>query len=365
MSREMVLRCAAPLSRLSSDHLGMRCYESSPRRVLTAVAAAMTLAVATAQAQPTVTERAATPRTVWGDPELQGMWSNSTLTPLERPRGQADREFLSQEEVDRLEQAAIDRQIRLANRPSLRTEVGASVDQGIDGAPGSFNDHWWERGTTVVPTRRTSLITVPVDGRLPPLTPEMHARMTSPDAQRIADVRGGRRPTDSWEQLDLRVRCIWYRGIPTFPTGYNDNYQFIQTPEHVAIVQEHIHDVRFIPIDDRPHLTPGIRQYSGDSRGRWDGQTLVVDTTNFNDRAFIRRFNGVLSEALHVVERFTRVSPDRLDYQFTVTDPNTWTRSWTGALSYRRIPGPLFEYACHEGNYGLTNILTGSRAQDR
>ncbi len=332
--------------------------------VLATAIAILSLAPMATRAQPVTEDRVAAPRTAWGDPELQGMWSNSTLTPLERPRGQAEREFLTEEEAARLEQNAIDRQIRLANRPALRTEAGASVDQGVDGAPGSFNDHWWERGTTVVPTRRTSLIVDPEDGRLPPLTPEMQARMTSPEAQRIEDIRRGRLPTDSWEQLDLRVRCIWYRGIPTFPTGYNDNYQFVQTPDFVAIVQEHIHDVRFIPIDDRPHLTPAIRQYAGDSRGRWEGDTLVVETTNFNDRAFIRRFNGVLSEALHVVERFARISPDRLDYEFTVNDPNTWTQPWTGSLSYRRISGPLFEYACHEGNYGLTNILAGSRARD-
>ncbi len=303
-------------------------------------------------------------RTAWGDPRLQGMWSNSTLTPLERPTRQADREFLSVEEAAELHQAAVDRSIRLANRAALRTVVGGSVDQGVDGAPGSFNDLWWERGTTVVPTRRTSFIVDPPDGRLPPVTPEMRERMSSPEAQRIENVRRGRLPAASWEELDLRVRCIWYRGIPTFPTGYNDNYHFVQTPDYVAILQEHIHDVRFISLGNRPHLTPAIRQYAGDSRGRWDGDSLIVETTNFNDRAFIRRFNGVLSKALHVVERFTRVSPDRLDYQFTVNDPKTWTKPWTGTLSYRRIQGPLFEYACHEGNYGLTNILAGSRTQD-
>ena len=333
---------------------------SLARAILIAAATSTPLICVPAAAQ----TQSAAPRTSWGEPQLQGMWSNSTLTPLQRPRSQADREFLSEEEAAALEQAAIDRQTRLADRPALRTVAGASVDEGIGGAPGSFNDHWWERGMTVLPTRRTSIIVDPPDGRLPPLTAAMNARLTSSGAQRIEDVRRGRLPADSWEQLDLRVRCIWYRGIPTFPTGYNDNYHFVQTPDYLTILQEHIHDVRFIPLDNRPHLRSAIRQYAGDSRGRWDGDTLVVETTNFNDRAFIRRFNGVLSQALHVIERFTRVSPDRLDYTFTVHDPSTWTRPWTGSLSYWRIEGPLFEYACHEGNYGLTNILEGSRAQD-
>ena len=170
---------------------------------------------------------------------------------------------------------------------------------------------------------------------------------------------------DSWEALDLGDRCLWYRGIPSFPTGYNNNYHIVQTPQFVAILQEHIHDVRFIPLDGRPHVSGTIRQYGGDSRGRWEGDTLVVETTNFNDKAFIRNFNGQLSEALRVVERFSWVDADTLGYEFTVDDSQTWTAAWSGSLPMARVSGPMFEYACHEGNYGLMNMLAGSRAAER
>ena len=306
------------------------------------------------------TEESMPPRTSWGDPDIGGIWNNSTLTPLERPEDQADKEFLSPDEAGALERQVVERNNR-ANEPSVvRTEplpVGGNV--------GGYNNFWMERGTKAVPTRRTSLIIDPPDGRLPPLTPDAERRITSPELARLDDVRQGRVPTDSYHQLDLGDRCIWYRGIPSFPTGYNNNYHIVQTPEYVAILQEHIHDVRFIPLDGRPHSDAGIRQYGGDSRGHWEGESLVVETTNFSNRAFIRRFNLDLTEALHVVERFTRIGPDALDYQFTVDDPNIWTRPWKGALPMARSAGPMFEYACHEGNYGLTNILAGSRTTER
>ena len=289
------------------------------------------------------------PRTAWGDPDLQGIWNNATTTPLERPDDLGRQELLTDEER------------------SARDEAGDRAQEQRDETPltgetGSYNNFWTERGIRLA---RTSLIVDPSDGRLPPLTPEAHNRLTSPEAQRLADVRGGRLPADSWEQLDLSDRCIWYRGIPSFPTGYNNNYHIVQNPDFVAILQEHIHDMRFIPLDGRSHLAQAIRQYAGDSRGHWEGDTLVVETTNFNNRAFIRNFSGDLSEGLRVVERFTRIGPDTLDYEFTVNDPNTWTRPWSGSLPMARIEGPMFEYACHEGNYGLFNILAGSRAQEK
>ena len=295
-------------------------------------------------------------RTSWGAPDLQGVWDFRSITPLERPEDLADQAFLSAEEAANLEQEAVDRNERLLNEEAQRTEVGGNI--------GAYNNFWMERGTSVVSTRRTSIITDPTNGRLPSLTTDAHARMTSPEAERLAAVRGGRLPTDSYTQLDGGDRCLWYRGIPSFPTAYNNNYQIVQTPEFVAILQEHIHDVRFIMLDGRPHLTPAIRQFAGDSRGHWEGDTLVVETTNFNHHAFIRNFNGNLSEDLHVVERFTRTGEGTLDYEFTVTDPKTWTREWGGALPMTRSVGPMFEYACHEGNYGLTNMLAGSRAQE-
>ena len=311
------------------------------------------------------TDTTAPPRTPWGHPDLQGIWNNSTLTPLQRPEELAGKEFLTEEEAASLEQETIDRNERLLYRPPEKTTAGGNVDSRADGTPGFYNNLWLDRGTTVVPTRRTSLIVDPPDGRLPSLTPEAHKRVTSPEAQRLADVRRGRRPASSWEELDLSDRCIWYRGIPSFPTGYNNNYHIVQTPDYVAIIQEHIHDVRFIPLDGRPHVAQTIRQYGGDSRGRWEDDTLVVETTVFNNKAIIRGFNGHLSEALHVVERFTRVGADLIDYQFLVDDPETWTRPWQGSLPMTRTEGPMFEYACHEGNYGLYNILAGSRAEEK
>ena len=299
---------------------------------------------------------AETPRTPWGDPDLQGIWNNATLTPLQRPADLADRAFLTEEEAAGLAQRTVRRNAELLNAPARRTEAG--------GAVGAYNNFWMERGTSVVPTRRTSIIVDPEDGRLPPLTPEAERRRDAPEARRLAEMRRGQRPVETWEQLDLGDRCLWYRGIPSFPTGYNNNYHVVQTPGVVAILQEHIHDVRFIPLDGRPHVTPRIRQYAGDSRGHWEGDTLVVETTNFNEHAFIRNFDGNLSPALRVVERFTRLGPDTLGYEFTVNDPNTWTRPWRGSLPMSRIDGPMFEYACHEGNYGLTNILAGSRAEE-
>ena len=296
------------------------------------------------------------PKTPWGAPDLQGIWNNATLTPFQRPPRLADQEFLTAEEAASLAQQTVDRNERLLTAGAVRTEAGGNV--------GAYNNFWMERGTAVVADLRTSIIVDPPDGRLPALTADAEARLNSPEAGRIADMRGGRLPVETYEQLDLGDRCLWYRGIPSFPTGYNNNYHIVQTPGVVAILQEHIHDVRFIPIDGRPHLPESIRQYAGDSRGHWDGDTLVVETTHFNDKAFIRNFNGNLSESLHVVERFTRLGPDALGYEFTVDDPNTWTRPWGGSLPMSRIEGPMFEYACHEGNYGLTNILVGSRAEE-
>jgi hypothetical protein len=290
------------------------------------------------------------------------------VTPLERPEAQADKEFLTEEEAATIERLVVEGNTR-ANAPSaVRTEplpAGGNV--------GAYNSFWLDRGTTVVPTRRTSLIVDPPNGRLPALTPEAERRRSSPERQRLTDVREGRVPAESHLQFDLGDRCIWYRGIPSLPTAYNNNYHVLQTPDVVAILQEHIHDVRYIPLDGRPHTDPRVRQFGGDSRGHWEGDTLVVETTNFSRQAFLFAPGGGpqggtnwhLSESLRVVERFTRVGPDRLDYQFTVEDPNVWSRPWTGSSPWARGEGPMFEYACHEGNYGLRNILAGSRALEQ
>lgn len=334
--------------------------------VLVTVLLFVTVRPTTGQQNPLANE-STSPRTAWGDPDLQGIWNNNTITPLERPAELANQEFLNAEEAAALERQAVDRVDR-ENAPSeVRTDplpAGGDV--------GAYNSYWTEQGTRVVPTRRTSLIVDPPTGRLPDLTPEGLARITSPESRRIADVRQGRVPADGPEQMGLSERCLWYRGIPTFPTGYNNNYHIVQNPDFVVILQEHIHDLRVITLDGRPHLPPDIRQFAGSSRGRWEDDTLVVETTNLRT-PFIRRWNrpehslsrGDLSEAVHVLERFRRIGPDTLDYQFTVTDLNTWTRPWSGSLPWARVEGPMFEFACHEGNYGMTNMLTGSRAEER
>ncbi len=315
-------------------------------------------------AQPVESDGWTAPRTPWGAPDIGGLWNSSTVTPLERPEDQLGKEFLTEEEAAAIEQAVVDQNTR-ANAPSvIRAEplpVGGNV--------GGYNNFWLDRGTTVVPTRRTSLIFEPANGRLPALTPEAQRRRDSPERQRLTAIREGRVPADSYDQLDLGDRCIWYRGVPSLPTAYNNNYHLFQTPEHVVILQEHIHDIRVISLDANAQTEPAVRQFRGESRGHWEGDTLVVETTNFSDQAYLFASgpgpqggtNWHLTEDLRVVERFTRVGPGTLDYQFTVEDPNIWTQSWTGSSPWARADAPMFEYACHEGNYGMTNILAGSR----
>jgi hypothetical protein len=281
------------------------------------------------------------PHTPWGEPDLQGKWSYATITPLERPSAQAGREALTAEEV-----AAVDADARTG---ADRRDGGAEADLAR-----AYNAYWYDRGTS---TGRTALIVDPPDGRLPPLTPEGRRR------QALADERERTHPYDSWEDRPLQERCIVYHGVPPLPTGYNNTYQIFQTPGYVAILDENIHDVRGIPLDGRPHLGQGIRQWNGDSRGRWEGDTLVVETTNYSPRT-IFKFPAA-GETLHAVERFTRVAVDRIDYQFTITDPTTYTRSWTASLPLAGLPGyVIYEYACHEGNYSIRNVLSGARAQE-
>lgn len=282
------------------------------------------------------------PRTPWGHPDLRGIWNNATTTPLERPSALAGKTVLNDAELAELTEEIA----RARNTDQTPRE----------GDPGTYNEFWWERGK---PINQTSLIVDPADGRLPPLTPTGQRR-----ADTAAAYRRSRGPADSPEDRNLAERCIIYRGIPPVPTGYNNNYRIEQTPEYVAILQEHIHETRIIPVDGRPHVGPDVRLWLGDSRGRWDGNTLVVETTNFNDRALIRGFDGVASEKFRVTERFTRVDAGAIDYQFTVEDPETWTRPWSGSIPMRKISGPIFEYACHEGNYGMQGILSGHRADE-
>ena len=294
-------------------------------------------------------------RTAWGDPALHGIWDFRSITPLQRPEQHADREFLTEEEAASLEQATVDRELELLLRPAQRTRAGASVDRGEDGALGAYNDFWLDRGTTTVSDRRTSLIVDPPNGRMPPLTEQ---------GQRRRDERAAYRrehPADSWEDRGLNDRCMFTTGLPMVPSAYNNNVHVFQTPDHVAMLVEMTHTVRIVPLDGRPRPDEPIRQFVGESRGHWEGDTLVVETMHFNRLTGLR---GSTPDA-RLVERFTRIGPDAIQYEFTIEDPATWTSPWTAQVELQRTDEPLYEYACHEGNYSMEGILAGARADER
>jgi hypothetical protein len=287
-------------------------------------------------------------RTPDGQPDLQGVWTNATLTPFERPASLRDTAFLTEAEA-----ATLERQ--------------AAMRRGDDGPPpsgdvGNYNQFWMDSGDHVVSTRRTSLVTDPPNGRVP-LRPEAEAARDNNTAHE----------GDSYEFMSVWDRCIT-RGIPggMFPAGYNNAYQIAQAPGYVVIHYEMIHEARIIPLDGRPHVPQTVRLWDGDSRGRWDGNTLVVDTTNFNNKGWIAtqaaagRIKGIpQSEALHVEERFTPIDANTINYEAKIDDPTMYTTTWTVSIPLHRDPGyRIFEYACHEGNHAIENILRGARAQD-
>ena len=286
------------------------------------------------------------PRTADGHPDLQGFWTNNTYTPLERPRN-VSKEFYTREEALELEKKA-------AEEETEQTVPGTVADVHYDFTQFSLDRNQSAHALNL----RTSLIVDPADGKLPPLTAEGQKR-----AAERAEVakRVGR--WDSAQSNDLDDRCIIFQGSgpPLLPQGYNSNYQIVQTPGFVMILFEMAHDTRIIPMDGRPHVARNIRQWTGDSRGHWEGDTLVIETTNFNGKNPLRGS----SENLRVVERFTRVDADTIQYKFTVEDESTWTRPWTGEIPLRKTIGPLFEHACHEGNYGLYNTLVGARLEEK
>ena len=294
----------------------------------------------------------APPQTAWGQPDLQGIWDFRTITPLQRPEDLADQEFLTAEEAANLEQEAADRDARLWEQGARRAEAGGNV--------GAYNNFWMDRGLKAVGTRRTSLIVDPPDGRIPPLTPE---------GQRRADARREylrAHPADSWLDVNSAGRCIvgFNAGPPMEPRAYNNHMQLFQTPDYVVILNEMVHDARIIPLGTGPNFPKGVLQWMGDSRGRWEGETLVVDTTNLYDKnSFTNRYGA--TPAMHLVEQFTRVNADTLLYEFTVEDPATWKSSWTASMPMQRTDAPMFEYACHEGNYGMEGILAGTRAEEK
>ena len=292
--------------------------------------------VVAAQSEDTATAADYSVFTPWGDPDLQGTWSYASLTPLQRPLRLEEKEFYTDAEA-----ADINAQV-VRERPLT------------PGVVGDYNIVWYDRGS-VSSDLRTSLIVDPVDGRLP-LTEETRRRQAEEAAYRREH------PSDSWLDRTNWVRCITYHGVPPISTGYNNTYQIVQNPDFVAIVVENIHDVRLIPLDGRPQLHANVRQWNGDSRGHWEGNTLVVETTNFSDKS---RHRFPSSRNLRSVERFTRVSDQLIDYEFTIEDPQVYTSSWTAVRPMPALDDYIiYEYACHEGNYAMFNILRGARVQE-
>jgi len=311
---------------------------------LLGAAAALLAAPATVAAQ-TITKSWTAPRTAEGHPDLQGIWSNASLTPFERPKELAGKEFFTEEEAAAFARRVLDQ--------SNRDRRGASPEEDVAGA---YNELFFDRGTKIASNLRTSIVVDPADGKTPPLTPE--ARQAAA-ARAAAQDRRPEKPED----FGLPVRCIIWptAGPPMVPGGYNNNYQIVQTRDYVAIDSEMIHDVRIIPLDGRPHLPSDIRQWMGDSVGHWEGDTLVVDTTNFTGKTHFRGSD----RNLHVVERFTRTGADTILYRFTIDDATAFTKAWTGEIAMSKTPGPLYEYACHEGNYSLASMLAAARAEEQ
>ena len=283
------------------------------------------------------------PRTPDGQPDLQGTWTNTTITPLERPADLAGKAFFTEQEAAEYEKRTV------ATQTGDRRDGPPEVDVGR-----SYNEFWRDRGTKVVGTRRTSLIVDPPDGKVPPLTAQAEKKIE--DTRKLTAAHS----TDGPEYRNLWERCLT-RGLPMLPGPYNNDFEIVQAPGYVVILHEMIHDARVIPLDGRPHAPANVRQWLGDPRGHWEGDTLVVDSANFSEKS---NFRGS-SENLHLIERFTRVGPETIKYEFTVDDPTTFTRSWKAEIPMTRADGQIFEYACHEGNYALGDILKGARAEEK
>jgi hypothetical protein len=318
-----------------------------------AAVACMTLAAAAFQGD-SPSSRYRTPKTSFGHPDLEGVWSNNSATPLQRPAAWADKQVLTDAELAQVEKAG--RQLELEGDALFGDELISDTIQGHtapkshDTETGNYNAFWLPARDF---ERRTSLIVDPPNGRIPPETPEAQQRRAA-----LAERRK-LHPADGPESRGLTERCITF-GIPRFQAAYSSVYQVVQSPTHVVFNMETIHDARVIPIDGSPHLSERMPQWLGNSRGRWDGDTLVVETKGFSPKS---NFLGS-SSGLHLVERFTRVAADTLQYDATMTDPATWTRPWTARLYFKRTDEPLLEYACHEGNLGMFGILSGARKME-
>jgi hypothetical protein len=293
------------------------------------------------------------PRAADGHPDLQGFWNNASLTPLQRPAGLGNKQFYTAEEAAAYERS----RLQEVNRDRRDGSGQADVER-------AYNEAWFDRGTKISLTLRTSLISDPVDGKIPAMTPEAQQKWATIQADFAAH------PGDGPEDRPLPDRCLMFSqvGPPMMAGNYNDNYQIVQTRDFVSIRAEMGDIVRVIPLDGRAHLPSSVRQWTGDARGHWEGNTLVVESTNFrvNKRSrFGVVYDGMTDENLRVVERFTRKAADLMVYQATVEDPTVYTKPWTVEIAMNKAEGPIYEYACHEGNYGMSGILSGFRADEK
>jgi hypothetical protein len=302
------------------------------------------------------------PRTRDGHPDLEGIWTNKTITPLQRPAALGNKAFFTPEEAAEYSKHHVR---NMDNRKKIKGTVADVLE--------AYNNFWWDPGTKLLPNLRTSIIVDPPDGRMPTLTAHRQAELQEQEeAIKIrcerpgCEVANSRQPmpSDQPQDLDLQTRCINFGTVvPMLPTAYNNNYQIVQSPGMVAIDTEMVHEVRRIPTNASPHLPSNVQEWFGDPRGHWEGDTLVVDSTNFPSQ--LGGLMRLADKNLHVIERFTRVGPNTLLYQFTVDDPTAFTKPWSGEIPMSKVNGLLYEYACHEGNIGMRDIIKTARAAEK
>jgi hypothetical protein len=336
-------------------------YRFSVRFVLALFAIAlMSIVTASGQAPkkaPTPAAKTSVPKTPWGDPDLQGVWNDATSTPLQRPGGVGAKDVLSDEEAEEFQQ-------QLAHDLTRdRRDGGADADVNR-----AYNEHWMDsRRLKITADRRTSLIVDPPDGRMPPLVPLPPEREKARVARNAANARFNAGLPQNYLDMSLPVRCIIRTDlVPYLPTIYNNDFQIFQSPGYVVIAPEMIHSARVIPLDGRPHSNKNLKQWLGDSRGHWEGNTLVVETTNFraDDGGVYQNANP---ETFRITERFSRVDAKTINYEFRVEDPKTWTKPWTAVIPWTRIDPEeqMYEYACHEDNYDIVHFLSGAREREK
>jgi hypothetical protein len=294
--------------------------------------------------------------TPWGDPDLQGVWNDATSTPLQRPGTVGSKDVLSDDEAEEF-------QAQLANDLNRdRRDGGADLDVNR-----AYNEHWMDSRRLKITSRRTSLIVDPPDGRIPPLVPLPPEREKARVARAAANTRFNAGLPENYRDMTLPVRCIIRTDlIPYLPTIYNNNFQIFQSPGYVTIAPEMIHSARIIPLDGRPHIGKNLKQWLGDSRGHFEGNTLVVETTNFrSDDGGV--YQNADPETFRITERFTRVDAQTINYEFKVEDPKTWTKPWTAVIPWVKVDPEeqMFEYACHEDNYDIVHFLAGARAREK